>query len=249
MPAFPLRRLLLWQCLIRFLLFVKVVSQEIKDVVSELTKITLRVGALETKLDSFMESCTSQLADLKSAVSNRTTEQNLPALGDMYTKFVSEQRLREYKAKFAMVYGFPETHPTESQGPKDFEEIVQLGGEMGIGIDDFVGTQRFGRRTQQLPEGEETQRGNPLRPRMMRVEFASVQSKWTFITKYKSKAMDTPRLNGSYARPDRTKMERDSDLALRKELRTKREANPQEQFMIKRGEVVKVTPKNTLRGQ
>ena len=79
------------------------------------------------------------------------------------------------------------------------------------------------------------------RPRPIRVQLQNEEDKWkvigraTKIRQVKTEAYETGRI---FIVPDMTKLEREHDLALRNELKKKRQDSPNEKLAIRKGKIV-----------
>jgi hypothetical protein len=91
-------------------------------------------------------------------------------------------------------------------------------------------------------------------PRPLRVVLESEEAKWSVlreapkVRKVKTKKFDSAKI---FLTPDQTKLEREADIKLRRELKEIRNQNPNEKFTIRRGKIVKaeeqkVVPPNPM---
>ena len=141
----------------------------------------------------------------------------------------TENEERQKKTKNIIIRGVQENEEADDHDEKIVTEVLK---DIGCNSCDIIKTYRLGKK----PDGSS-------RSRPIRVILKSEEEKWKVVgraTKIRQVQTDLYEPSKIYIVPDMTKLERDQDVELRRELKKKREDFPNDRYTIRKGKIIKV---------
>ena len=142
----------------------------------------------------------------------------------------SEQDEKAKRSKNLIIRGIVE--PESNEEGKDKETAMEIFTQIGVPDAKIENIQRIGKKN---PSSE--------RPRVIRVVLDSEEAKWKIVGRAtKIRGITSPTFDSKkiYIVPDLTKLERQREAELHKELKARREADPNGRFKIKKGKIIQV---------
>ena len=156
----------------------------------------------------------------------------------------TEQEEKKKRVKNVVIRGLKEEDDLQT----DLQTVKQIINDIGCSECEIEEIQRLGKKTRNSLQPEagnsettETQSNRRFRP--VRVVLKEESDKWqivrnaTKVRKVDSQLYDPKKI---FICPDHTKLEREKDIELRKNLKKKREEFPNEKFTIRNWKIVKL---------